>query len=488
MDAVTAFLEKLGVAFALGVEIGEGTRASELLEEYDAVYTAGGAWATPSIGIEGEEHAVTGLGFLSSVRQGEPTAPGDRVLVIGGGNVAVDAAVTAKRLGAGHVLMACLESREEMPALDSEVRHALDEGIGLLTSFGPSRLLVSGDEVTGAELVACTSVFDEGGGFAPSFDRTRQRTVECDAVILAVGQRPDGSLLEPGIETLGGRVAVDPPPQATRMEGIFAGGDAVSGPATVVEAIAAGRRAARGVDAFLGTGAPRAARPSRLLNRFGEGALEPSGREEVEPRPPEARTRHEGDTGGLDAGQVLAEANRCFNCGCVAVSPSDLAPVLTALEARVITGKRTIPAEAFFAASPLSSTVLDPGELVSGVFIPDHEDLRTSYMKFRIRNAIDFPVASVAVALAMDGNVVRKARIVLGAAAPVPLRAREAERVLEGSEPGGTGAAEAAEAALKGALPLERNAYKINVFQALVKRAITEALVQPANPIQGGKP
>ncbi len=472
VDRVVGFLESAGVAFALGVEIG--TPPSGLLEEYDAVYAAGGAWSTPAIGLQGGEHTTSGLVFLTSVQQGNAVAPGKRVLVVGGGNVAVDAAVTARRLGADEVVMACLERREEMPALEDEVRHALEEGVVLLTSLGASGVLTQDGRVTGVELTACTSVFDPEGRFAPRFDAAQKQTVACDAVILAVGQRPDGTLRDPGMETSG--AFVDPDTQATRVQGVFAGGDAVSGPATVVEAMAAGRRAARGINAFLSTAEPGGSRPPKLLNRFGEGALAPSARQEVEPRPAEKRTVDREDLGGLEAKQVVNEANRCFNCGCVAVCPSDLAPVLAALEARIITSKRTLPAEAFFAAKPLSSTVLEDGELVTGVFIPDAEGLRTSYLKFRIRNAIDFPIAGAAVALHMEGDTVRAARIVLGAAAPVPLRARRAERTLEGKTPGEAEAAESATAALEGAIPLANNAYKAHVLQALVKRAIKKAL------------
>ena len=486
VDRVVEFLEAVGVTFVLGVEIGRDAPPSKLLEEHDTVYTAGGAWATPSIGLEGEAHTMTGLAFLASVQKGQAAAPGKRVLVIGGGNVAVDAAVTAGRLGAEEVVMACLESRGEMPALDWEVRHALEEGIGLMTSLGPLRVLTSGGRVTGVELVACTSVFDAEGRFAPCFDTRRTKIVSCDAVILAVGQRPDSTLNEPGTETEG--PGVDPVTQATRVQGIFAGGDAVSGPATVVEAIAAGHRAARGMNAFLGTVEPEGSRSPNLMNRFARSALAPSARREPEPRPPEARTRNEEDLKGLDNDQVAAEAGRCFNCGCVAVCPSDLAPVLTALEARIVTSRRTLPVEAFFAVSPLSSTVLEDGELVTGVFIPVQKDLKTSYVKFRIRNAIDFPIAGAAVALQMEGDTVRTARIVLGAAAPVPLRARRAERVLEGKTPGEAEAVEAAEAALKGAVPLGSNAYKVNVLQALVKRAIMKALASQQTPKKEGRP
>lgn len=477
VDRFIDFLKKLGVEFTLGVEIGKEGYPSRLLADYDAIYMAGGAWSTPSIGLEGEEHASSGLAFLASVQQGATDAPGKRVLVIGGGNVAVDTAVTAKRLGAEQVFLACLERREEMPALQKEVHHALEEGIELLTSLGPNRILLSEGVITGAELIACTSVCDQNGCFSPSFDQTRKHTIKCDSVLLAVGQQPDDSLTEPGVETARGRLIADPITQGTNVEGIFAGGDAVTGPATVVEAIAAGKRAALGITEFLGTAHPPKDNLSKQLNRFARDALENSGRQEIELRAPQDRTWDEEDEAGLSDDQVLSEAKRCFSCGCVAVCPSDIAPVLTALEAKIITRKRAIPAEAFFAANTLSSTNLASGELVTGVFIPHRKNLRTSYLKFRIRNAIDFPVVSVAVALETEGNTVHVARIVLGAAAPVPLRARQAERFLEGKEPSKAKVAEAAEAAVRGAIPLKNNGYKINILKALVTRAVMDALI-----------
>ncbi len=478
VEDTVSFLKGSGVEFVLGVEIGRDSPPSRLLEDYHALYMAGGAWSAVPIGLEGEEHAQTGIDFLASVNMGKHTEPGKRVLVIGGGNVAVDAAVTAKRLGAEHVFMACLEKREEMPALEWEIEHALQEGIELLTSLGPSRILLSGPGITGMELVGCSSVFDQEGRFAPVYDHSQQRTIECDTVILAVGQRPDDSLAEPGTGKEHGRTIVDPISNRTHVQGVYAGGDAVTGPATVVEAIAAGRRAALGINEYLGFvcgGGGKRARAG-LLNRFHADCLGANERQEAERRPPSSRSLHKEDQKGLHPNQLLKEADRCFNCGCIAVCPSDLAPVLTALEAKIITGKRAIQAEGFFSAGPMGSTVLDDGELVSGVFIPYRDSRKTSYMKFRIRNSIDFPVASVAVALDMEGSTVHRARIVLGAAAPIPLRARRAEMVLEGVRPGEAEVVKASQAAVAGAMPLKNNAYKVSIFRALVKRAIMKAL------------
>ena len=136
---------------------------------------------------------------------------------------------------------------------------------------------------------------------------------------------------------------------------------------------------------------------------------------------------------GLTADELDAEADRCFNCGCVAVTPSDIAPALVALEAEVVSTRRVIPAAEFFAARAGSSTVLARDELVTEIRVPaPRPDRRAVYQKFRLRKAIDFPILGVACALDVSDGVVRDARLVFGAAAPFPVRARAAEAFLEG--------------------------------------------------------
>jgi CO/xanthine dehydrogenase FAD-binding subunit len=170
---------------------------------------------------------------------------------------------------------------------------------------------------------------------------------------------------------------------------------------------------------------------------------------------------------------MKGEANRCFNCGCVAVSPSDLAPALIALRARIKTTSRTVSAEEFFTVGPKRSTILRPGELVTEIQIPaPRPGSKQVYLKFRTRKAIDFPIVGVAAVINVQAEKVTDARVVLGAVAPVPLRAREAEDFLRGKVLGEDVADKAAALALKGALPLGRNGYKAQIAKALVKRAI----------------
>ncbi|MHB8870823.1 MAG: FAD-dependent oxidoreductase, partial [Thermoleophilia bacterium] len=172
-------------------------------------------------------------------------------------------ALTALRTGATSVVLVSLESREEMPAFEWEVEEALQEGVELVPSWGPGRIITSpgegggGPEVTGMELVRCTSVFDDSGGFCPLFS-DEQRELACDQVILAIGQSTDLSFLDAkgAVETLGGMIDVDLASQATGLEGVFAAGDAAAKapgtPGTIINAIAAGRRAAAAIDRHLG--------------------------------------------------------------------------------------------------------------------------------------------------------------------------------------------------------------------------------------------
>jgi CO/xanthine dehydrogenase FAD-binding subunit len=181
----------------------------------------------------------------------------------------------------------------------------------------------------------------------------------------------------------------------------------------------------------------------------------------------------EEDTKGLNWEQVKEESNRCFNCGCVAVSPSDLAPALIALEAKIETTKRTIPAEEFFRAGIMKSTVLEEDEIVKAVEIPKKNyDTKQAFLKFRIRKTIDFPIVGVAVVLSIDSGKIQNARIALSGVAPIPLRSIPAEAALIGKEINEENAEASGEAATIGTIPLSQNRYIIQIIKTMIKRAI----------------
>ena len=473
VERFVSALEGMGVEFIIGREVGPD-EMDRLVKEYEAVFAAPGAWGSPRLNIPGEELAGPALEFLTRSALGEKPAVGRRVAVIGGGNVAVDAGLTAKRLGAEEVTLVCLESREEMPAHEWEIAQAQEEGIELLPSWGPARIGKTGESLS-LELIRCTAVFDPEGNFCPAYDQAETKALEADQVLLAVGQRCEPDFLAPGLLNKRGLIGVDAATQQTSRPEILAGGDAVTGPASVAGALASGARAAAGLIARWGE-RPEKAGAGQGLHCFSPQALDPSEPVREEIKDPARRTLVDEDAATVSPEEALAEAGRCFDCGCVAVSPADVPPALLALEATMVTSKREVPAEEFFRAVKMGSTALEPDEIVTGVWLPKASSgAKWGFQKFRIRKSIDFPMASVAVVLNLEGDKVVRARIALGAVAPTPLRARKAEAVLEGSAPTPEAARAAARAVVAEALPLKENEYKIDILKALVERTILAA-------------
>ncbi len=410
------------------------------------------------------------------------------MLVIGGGSVAMDVAVTARRLGAERVTVACLETCEEMPALLEEVDEALAEGVELAPSCGPSRVLRRDGRIVGMELVQCTSVFDEQACFAPAFDDSVRTTLEADEVILAVGQRVEIAALEAaGLAPERGRLPADPRTQRTGLEGVYAGGDVATGPSTVIAAMGAGRRAAEAIDADLrsgeaGTGPAEPADPPaprlpavRSVQRGAVAALRLRARGARRAHHLGGGQLHGRRGGGLQRGGTLLQLRLCRR--------DALGPRAGARRAgrhrgddhaahpgrRLLRGRARRRRRCSSRARSCARSVVPAAS--SG--------LRATYEKFRLRNAIDFPILSAAVALRVEDGRVADARVVLGAAAPVPLRVEAVERALRGLEASAEtlGAAARAAAAQWAAActPLPANAYKVKVAAALVARAVERA-------------
>lgn len=467
----------MGIEFVLGAELG-GPKLSlkKLRKDFDAVFLATGGWKQKTLGIEHEERLIPGLDFLVGTMRGKRELPGRKVLVVGGGSVAVDVAITAKRLGAAEVTMACLEARDAMPAFPEDLELALEENVKVLPSFGPHRVLMQGGEVTGMELVRCTSVLDAEGRFRPHFDPESRTRIDVDAIIVAIGQGADLGFAGSALEMKRGMIAVHEGTQATSASDVFAGGEVTTGASTVVAALASGRRAAVAIDTTLRGGKPVAEQDVGRAIDVNVTALTRSRSVQFEVREPAERTLDGEDLATLDVGAITAEAQRCLNCGCIAVNASDLAPALIALDARVRTTTRTLPAEDFFAARVMSSTVLEPGELVTEILLPDPPRGAVSgYQKFRIRNAIDFPIVGVATSLTIEHGKIAVARVALGAVAPLPLRAHEVERFLTDRAPDEATAEVAGILAVKSAQPLARNGFKVQLVKALLKKAILGA-------------
>jgi NADPH-dependent glutamate synthase beta subunit-like oxidoreductase len=313
----------LGVEFKPNQALGNKVTLDQLKKEgYEAVFLGVGAQLSRRIPLEGSDSAevLWGLDFLSKVAEGEKIRLKERVIVIGGGDVAVDVALTAKRCGAKDVTMVCLEKREEMPAHSWEVEGALAEGVNVMPSWGPHKILSDNGRIKGMEIVHCASVFDDQCVFNPKFDETKQ-SLQADQVILAIGQASDLSFLQstPSIEAKRGLITVDEATLETGMKGVYAGGDVAAVPGAIIHAIAAGRKAASAIDKALGgTGVIEEVlfekgTPNPNVGRNEGFAAWP--REKVPET--EVQKRHESFREvalGYTDEQAVKEAKRCLQC------------------------------------------------------------------------------------------------------------------------------------------------------------------------------
>ncbi len=243
-----------GVTFKGETVIGKDVTMGDLKKGFDAIFLGSGANGSTHIPLEGsdKERVLWGWDFLKDVVLGETFDLKGDVVVVGGGNVAIDVALTASRLGAKNVGLYCLESREEMPAHAWEIARAEEEGVVIHNGWGPVEVLGE-SAAAGLKFQKCTSVFDGEGNFAPEFDAETTEKADASSIILAVGQTADLDFLEGeiGINTDKGRIGVSET-QVTGDAAVFAGGDAVSGPDSIIGAIAQGRSAAEAMDAYLG--------------------------------------------------------------------------------------------------------------------------------------------------------------------------------------------------------------------------------------------
>lgn len=247
-------LEQAGIEIQTGIEVGKDIMLADLYREYDAVIIAVGLQKSRSLNIEGVnlKGVSYAIPFLKQVNLEEKADIGREVIVIGGGNVAVDVARSAVRVGAEKVKMVCLEKYEEMPAFSWEVEEAIEEGVRIYNSWGPKRI-VGTDRVEGLEVVACLSVFDENGMFNPTFDENRVNLIKGDTVIFAIGQYGDMSFVDGSDVELDerGRLVIDRDTWQTTVENVFACGEIITGPSTAISSMGTGHEVAEKVHRYL---------------------------------------------------------------------------------------------------------------------------------------------------------------------------------------------------------------------------------------------
>jgi NADPH-dependent glutamate synthase beta subunit-like oxidoreductase/CO/xanthine dehydrogenase FAD-binding subunit len=482
-DKVQAFadaIQNMGVTFKMGVNIGEDVTVEELDKEYDALYFGTGAWKQPILGIGGENMTEFGLDFLVEVNTYLKKAIGQDVLVCGGGSVAMDVALTAKRLGAKKVKLVCLEQEWEMPATPEDVARAKEEGVEMHNGWGLSKVLTDENgKVRGLESMKCVSVRDETGRFNPKYDYNEMAEFESDYIILATGQRVDISFLgdkfSSQLKSKRGLIDADLETLKTKNPKIYAGGDVVTGPNIAIRAIRAGRVAAENINKDFGL-APEPLPVQEGFLHFDPSIVRTRKMHALAERPISERTLTDEDTSSFDAETTAEEAGRCMNCGCYSVNASDLSPVMVMTDATIVTTKdRRIPAAEFFCTKLKAYANLEPGELIKFVEIPEMEGWQTGYKKMRLRPSIDFAIVSLAWGAKMKGGVIDDVRLVLGAVAPVPLRLEKVEAYLKGKTPSAEVAEKAAEMAVEGAQGIGENDYKIDEVKTYVRRMV-EAL------------
>ncbi|MEW5912420.1 MAG: FAD-dependent oxidoreductase [Thermodesulfobacteriota bacterium] len=248
-----AEIGELGLKFSGSTVVGKDISLADLKKQFDAVFIASGANSSARISLTGADKkgVLWGWEFLRDVALGKSFDLGQKVVVVGGGNVAIDVALTAKRLGAKDVRLFCLEKRAEMPAHPWEVNLAEQEGVVINNSWGPQAVLGEG-AATGVSFKACTAVFDKKGAFKPVYDEGVTTHAAADTVILAIGQTPQLEFVSGlKVQTQGSRILADDD-LAIGEPGLFAGGDVVSGPASIIAGVAQGRRAAAAIDKYLG--------------------------------------------------------------------------------------------------------------------------------------------------------------------------------------------------------------------------------------------
>jgi heterodisulfide reductase subunit A-like polyferredoxin len=323
LDYEIELIRRKGVRFVYNCRAGADITFAKLRQDNDAAFLGAGTQTSRKLGVDGEDQTGVGYGveFLRRIGTADPPEVKERVIVIGGGNVAVDVARTAKRLGAKHVTMVCLEQHDEMPALPEEVAATLEEGITVQNGWGPRRILGKG-KVEAIELKKCTRVYDEDKRFRPVYDENSLTTLEADQIIVAIGQALDKEIIEKtGVAAERGVIKTDEKTLETSVKGIFAGGDAVSGPASVIQAVAAGKRAAESIARYLKNADMSLPYFEDTVRPVPEELLPSTKDKEKKPRavpenlPVEQRTGAFAEVeGGLTEEAAIAESERCLNC------------------------------------------------------------------------------------------------------------------------------------------------------------------------------
>ena len=337
-DVIAAEIEVLktmGVEFRFGIDVGSDVTIQQLRDEgYKAFYIAIGARGGRMAGVPGEDAkgVMSGIEFLNKVNKDEEHMKlSGKTVVIGGGNVAMDVARTALRAGSDDVSMYCLESRGEMPAAKDEIEEALEENISINNGWGPKEIITENGRVKAVVLKKCTSVFNAEKRFAPVYDENDTITIECDNVLLSIGQQIIWGNLLAGTKVelnKNGTAKADPVTYQTAESDIFVGGDVYTGPRFAIDAIAAGKEGCVSIHRFVHKG--HSLTLARDLRHFIELDKNNLDIEEYDNAKRQRPGRKSGDAAStyrdlreiFTEEQLKTEASRCLGCGATVVDPN----------------------------------------------------------------------------------------------------------------------------------------------------------------------
>ena len=319
------YIERLGVEIKTSTKVGEQVTLEDLQKSCEAIFIATGAHESLKLGIPGEDipGVIHGVNFLSDVNMGQRIEVGERVAVIGGGNVAIDASRAAKRLGASSVTIVYRRSRQEMPATSAEVETAEAEGVEIMFLAAPTKIIAENGKVSEMECIRMElGEPDANGRRRPIPIEGSEFTIAVDTVIPALGQASNLEFVKGlGVKVYsGGTIIANESTLATNVEGVFAGGDVATGPETVINAIAAGKKAARSIDRYLKGEPLLAEEKERVPEKLSDeevaaikGRFPPRSRVKMAEVEPKERTQDFTEVEqGYTIEQAQEEARRCL--------------------------------------------------------------------------------------------------------------------------------------------------------------------------------
>ena len=328
IEAEIDILKEMGVEIKTGVEVGKDITIEELRKQgYKGFYVAIGCQGgrLPNIpGIDGE-NIYTAVDFLHKASENHDQKLKGNVVVIGGGNVAIDAARTSIRFSPEKVTMVCLEDRDHMPATNDEVFEALDEGIELINSYGPKEVIKDGDKVKGIVFKKCVKVFDENGRFNPTYDENDTITIDADHIIFSIGQKSEIKDLLKGTNVQfnqRGLPICDPLTYQTDEKDVFVGGDFLTGPSFAINAIANGKEGSVSLHRFVQPNTSMTIGRNRrdfialnkdevVIESYDEAGRQEPGMDESINYRRSFSDAHK----TLTKEQVMVETKRCLGCG-----------------------------------------------------------------------------------------------------------------------------------------------------------------------------